>query len=96
VLIENCTFRLAAEADEAAFLDADRKVQSDFIPNLTGFIRRTTARGEAGDWLVVTLWGSAELADAAAEQARGAPETTAFMALVDEDSVTLKRYETLD
>jgi heme-degrading monooxygenase HmoA len=96
VLIENLTFRLAAGTDESAFLDADRKVQTDFIPNLPGFVRRTTARGDGGEWLVVTLWGSAEAADAATDQAVTAPEPSAFMALVDPASVTVTRYATLD
>jgi hypothetical protein len=89
VLIENLTFRLASGVDEADFLEADRKVQTELVPNLTGFIRRTTARGSDGEWLVVTLWASAAEADAA-------PPATDFMALVDPASVSVQRYSTLD
>jgi hypothetical protein len=64
-------------------------VQTELVPNLAGFVRRTTARGENGEWLVVTLWSSAAEADAA-------PAATDFMALVDPASVSLQRYATLD
>jgi len=89
VLIENLTFRLASGVDEADFLEADRKVQTERVPNLVGFIRRTTARGENGEWLVVSLCSSANEADAA-------PPATEFMALIDATSVSLQRYHTLD
>ena len=70
MVIEVTTFRLAAHADETAFLAADRRVQTQFMATLGGFRRRTTARGTAGEWLVIVLWNSASDADAAAEDAR--------------------------
>ena len=96
MLIENLTFRLVAGADEADFLAADRKVQTEFIANLPGFVRRTTARGDGGGWLVATLWGSAEAADNADRLAQTAPETQPFLALLDPSSVERTRFETLD
>jgi hypothetical protein len=95
-VIEIHTFRLAPGADETAFLEADRAVQTDFIPNLPGFIRRTTARGRDGEWLVLTLWGWSDAADDAASLAAGHDATKAFAALVDSDSVVVQRFTTLD
>ena len=89
MLIENLTFRLAPGVDEADFLEADRKVQTELVPNLAGFVRRTTARDGSGGWLVVTLWASAGEADAA-------PPAPDFMALIDPGSVSVSRYVTLD
>ena len=83
MLIENLTFRLASGVDEDDFLEADRKVQTELVPNLPGFVRRTTARGEDGGWLVVTLWGSADDANAA-------PAASEFMALLDPASVSFR------
>ena len=42
-VIETMTFRLAPGADEQAFLDADRRVQTDFAYRQPGLMRRTTA-----------------------------------------------------
>jgi hypothetical protein len=87
VLVETTTFRLVDGVDEGAFLAADEARQAELNPE-RGFVRRTTARGEAGTWLVLTLWTSAEAADAAAS---AVPEE-----LVDPASVRRERFETLD
>jgi heme-degrading monooxygenase HmoA len=96
MLIEITMFRLVDGADEAAFLEADKRVQDEFIPNIPGFARRTTARGGDGEWLVVVLWSSAQEADAAAELSQEDPETRAFQGFVDAATVRTNRYTTLD
>lgn len=93
-MIETLTCRLAAGVDEAALLDADRRVQTEFIPNHEGFVRRTTARGIDGEWMVLTFWASAECADASARLAEADPVASAFRTLLDD--VVVSRYETLD
>jgi hypothetical protein len=95
MVIETQTFRLAAGADEDAFLAADRRVQDEFIPRHAGFLRRTTARGDDGDWLVIVLWYTAADADASAALAADHPATTAFRALLDGATLRTTRYETL-
>ncbi len=56
--IEVRTFRLRAGADEAAFLAADKSEQTALMIRNRGMLRRTTARGDAGEWLVLTSWDS--------------------------------------
>jgi heme-degrading monooxygenase HmoA len=96
MLMETVTFRLAADTDESAFLEADKRVQTEFIPNQPGFLRRTTARGHDGEWLVVVLWNSENDADTCTSQSDGHPATMAFTALLDSSTLRTKRYETLD
>jgi len=96
MLIETFTFRLAADADETAFLEADRRVQTEFIPRHHGFMRRTTAHGGDGEWLVVVLWDSEDDARASMELAEEHPATRAFHALLDPTTLHINRYETLD
>lgn len=95
-MIELLTFRLAAGTDEAEFLAADRRVQEELIPNHPGFLRRTTARGRDGEWLVVVLWASEADADASAAKAESHPAWAAFTTLFDAGSVVRKRYLPLD
>lgn len=95
-VVETLTFRLAPGADETAFLDADRAVQTELIPNQPGFARRTTARREGGEWLVVTLWGAPEHAEDYARLAEDAPVAQRFRSFLDPASVRLARYTTLD
>lgn len=88
MLIENTTFRLVAGADEGLFLAADAEAQAALSP-APGFVRRTTARGSDGEWLVAALWWDAEHADRA-------PATPGLTAHIDETTLTVRRYTTLD
>jgi hypothetical protein len=96
VVVEIMTFRLRAGASEANFLEADGRVQTEFAYQQPGMVRRTTARGEEGDWVVVDFWRSARDADACLEGWHREPAPLAFMALVDEGTVRVQRFETLD
>lgn len=96
MLLEIATFRLAAGANQDEFLAIDRRVQNEFIPNLHGFMRRTTARGDDGDWAVIVLWGSVEDAEAAEHLARDDAVMKMFMAFLDEETYRTRRFATLD
>lgn len=89
-------FRLAQGCDEAKFIAADRRLQQEFAYQQPGLLRRTTARGADGDWVVIDLWRSAADADACAARWDGDPVVAAFMALVDASSVTSERFQQLD
>jgi hypothetical protein len=94
--VELTTFRLRDGVDEAAFLEADAAVQA-FAHVQPGLIRRTTAREAAGgdDWLVLTLWGSWELADAAVEAERTSEVVQAFLSFIEPDSLQVRRFDSL-
>ena len=96
MVIEVMAFRLAAGAGEAEFLAADREVQTGFAYQQPGMVRRTTARGAGGGWIVIDLWQSEADADACAARWDDDPLPRRFMALVDPDSVRTARYTTLD
>ncbi len=96
MLIEITTFRLVDGADETAFLKADERVQTEFVPNLPGFVRRTTARRPDGEWLVFVLWGSEQDAESAEKLSLDHPATQAFNRFVDATTVQLNRYTTLN
>ena len=94
MIIEHRTFRLAAGTAEEAFRAADRRVQTEVAPFQHGFIRRTTARGADGRWLVETLW-YADVDAVAAGEADG-PAVDSFRVCVDPVSVEISRWTTLD
>lgn len=95
-MIEILTFRLAEGVEEADFLAADRAVQAEFAYQQPGLLRRTTAKGADGDWVIIDIWRRPEDADAA-DRIWGQDEwTSRFMALVDGDSVRSARYQPLD
>ncbi len=94
--IEVLTFQLADGAEEAAFREANRRVQTEFFPHQPGALRRTTARGGDGQWAVVALWRSEQEADAAAAVYENHPATSELRALVDSGTRQRKLYSTLD
>lgn len=95
-MIETVTFRLAPDTDEAVFLDADRRVQTEFFYRQPGLLRRTTARDRHGEWIVIVIWRSEDDAEAAARLSEHDGATSELMALVDEATVRTRRYAPLD
>ena len=95
-VIELHTFRLVEGADEGRFLDADARTQTEFAYQQPGLVRRTTARADGSEWIVVTLWAAPEHAEAAQEAARRDPAATALEGLIDAASTSFRRYRTLD
>lgn len=93
------TFRLRDDADEAAFLAVDKRLQSDFAYQQPGLVRRTTARGageHADQWLVVDIWWGADAADACAQRWDTDGTAQEFMSFIDRDSLDVRRYSDLD
>jgi heme-degrading monooxygenase HmoA len=95
-VIEVVTFRLAPGVDAHTFVRADAALQAEFAYRQHGLLRRTTARGTGGEWLVVSVWESDADADASADAATGDPDATRFSSFLDGPSLTTRRYETLD
>jgi hypothetical protein len=95
-VIEIREFRLAAGVGEDAFLDADRRAQSAFWYQQRGLLRRTTARGTDGGWIVVSLWSSRADADASAAASHEDAAASAMASMWEPSSTTVRHYDTLD
>jgi hypothetical protein len=95
-VIEIMRFRLGRGTAEEEFLAADRRLQEEFAYHQPGLLRRTTARGEDGGWIVIDLWRSAADADACDRRWDTDPVAQAFMALLDPSSVSTERYHELN
>ena len=88
MILDTTAFRLADGADQEAFLQADKRVQTEVAYQQRGMLRRTTARSGDGEWLVTVLWD-----DAANATDLFAAELSPF---ADAATVRTARYETLD
>ena len=95
-VIETTAFRLREGVDRDSFVAADAAVQTGFAYSQPGLVRRTTARADDGNWIVVTLWESSAAAEASAVAQAGEPSVAAFDALVDATTLRSKRFSTLD
>lgn len=92
-MIEIETFRLAPGIDDEEFVRADSAFQQQVAYQRRGLLRRTTARGEHGEWVVVTLWRDAAAADAPVTGAEDV--ASAHAACIDATSRRLARYDEL-
>lgn len=95
MILENRTFRLAAGVAEEEFTRTDADCQTQFVYRQRGLIRRTTARGFDGSWLVATLWDSLDDAEAAERAEADDAVGARWLALVDRDSMETRRFEAL-
>ena len=89
-VIQLSRFRLRAGVDEASWLVADKEAQA--VAHVQpGLQRRTTARAAdgSGGWLVVELWRSGADAD-------GRPDADPALGVIDQGSLVVERYTTLD
>ena len=91
-VIETQTFRLREGVSDEDFLAADKRMQEEFAYLQYGLLRRTTARGTDGEWIVVTLWYELDNACAAADAL--SPIKYGFLDLIEH--VQTARYETLE
>jgi hypothetical protein len=92
MVLEVTTFRLLADVDTESFLAADKAVQTEVFPNTPGYFRRTTARADDGEWLVVILWGTETDIDEFNARIISDPVMLEFDELIDRQSITSKRY----
>ena len=91
-MIEITRFALAEGADETAFLAADKELQEEFAYRQPGLLRRTTAKGDDGRYVVIDLWRSADDADACALRWDDDPVVHGFLRHVDATSIDTERY----
>ena len=95
-MIEILRFKLAPGADEAGFLAADKRLQAEFAYQQPGLLRRTTARGAEGEWVVIDLWRS--WADAERCDARWGKDDASshFQTFMDRSTMEVQRYNELE
>ena len=95
MIVELLTFRPRPGATEDELRAAEARVYGEFAMHQHGMVRRTTARSDDGEWLVVQLWYDLASAEAAERAAADHPATAALHALADPDSLSTRRYEDL-
>ena len=95
MLLVNATFRLVPGASEEDFLRADARFQEEFAYQLKGHLRRMTARGDDGTWIVSSLFASRESFADAANATEGLDAVEVMHRFIDWDTHEVSTYETL-
>ena len=91
--VEVIHFRMREGANEEEFIREDERVGREYTPYQPGFISRESAKNDEGDWVVIVHWESAEDAEASMEKFPNDPTALRFIALMDSDTFSMKRYE---
>lgn len=95
MLIVTAVFSLVDGADEQEFLRADARFQEEFAYQLKGHLRRTTARGDDGRWMVMSLFDSAESFAAAANATVGLDAVEEMHRFIDFSTHRVETFTTL-
>jgi len=81
-VIEIMTFQLRADADVAAFVKFDARVQTEVAYQCEGMLRRTLGRN-ADRWLVMQTWATPEACEAGRHVIESSPLGQRFVEFVD-------------
>jgi len=90
-VIEQITLRLKPEASAEAFIAANARVESEYLPAQPGFNpgSRVTTVNDDGLWSISLRWDSSWDLDASMAAFMDAPATQDYLALVDTSSMTM-------
>jgi len=92
MVLEVTTFRLLPDVDAESFLAADKAVQTEVFPNTPGYLRRTTAQADDGEWLVVVLWSNETDIEEFNARIVSDDVQMRFDELIERGSIRSKRY----
>lgn len=95
MFIVTAVFALVDGVSEEEFLAADARFQEEFAYQLKGHLRRTTARGDNGAWLVMSLFDSAESFAAAANATVGLDAVEEMHRFIDFSTHRVETFTTL-
>lgn len=95
MLIVTAVFGLADGITEQEFLAADARFQEEFAYQLKGHLRRTTARGDDGRWIVISWFDSAESFAAAADATVGLDAVEEMHRCIDFSTHRVETFTTL-
>jgi hypothetical protein len=81
-IIEFAPFALAEGVDESTFVAASDALQSEFLSQQKGFIKRDLVRTMDGNWADVAYWESRESVEQAMQSAMDNPAALQYFQLM--------------
>jgi hypothetical protein len=90
-VIELVTFKTKPGTDDATFIAAVGQ-STAFLEQQPGFLAREVGLTVTGEWADIVRWSDLDVALRAAASFNAAPETQAFNACIDRDSVQMRHF----
>lgn len=82
VVVEWAPFELAEGVDEATLLAASEVLQSEFVSQQSGFIKRELVKANDKQWVDLVYWNSLEEAEQAAKNVANSPVCLKYFELM--------------
>ena len=95
VVVEIAQFKLKVDADEFAFVAAERQLAKGIILQQPGFIRREMTKGADGQWLVIMHWESEAAGEAWGPKIMQDPAAPAFVSQLEFSSMRKAYYQSV-
>ncbi|WLS81064.1 hypothetical protein Q3V30_21520 (plasmid) [Erwinia pyri] len=92
LVFEVVTAKLRSDVAVAQMIAVDHEIETTVIAKRPGFLSRESAPGNDHSWLAIIHWRSVADADASMESFASEPIAAKFMALIEADSLVMKRY----
>ncbi len=93
--VEIMSFDLVSGADMTQFNLINKKVETDFTSKRDGFLQRLTGVSEEGKQVVAVYWTNKTTSDASLKPFMANSIAKDFMAMMDQSSLQMGRYQTL-
>ena len=90
--VELTSFKLIEGVDEDKFIEVANKMQSSFLNDQEGFVKRTLVKGENG-WTDIVYWKNHQSMQNAMKKAESSAEVAPFMQMINFESVKMNLSE---
>lgn len=93
--LEIAIYKIKNGISDADFIKESTAMEDGFIKKQKGFIKRTFAKSESGEWVDVIYWGTMADAMKASEAAMKSTVCAPMFGMLDEASVKMHHFEIL-
>ena len=93
--LEIVIYKTKDGVSDADFIKAGADMEEHFAKKQKGFVRRTLAKSENGDWVDVVYWDTMDDALKASEAAMKSLVCAPMFGMVDDDSIKMYHFEIL-
>ena len=93
--LEIASFKLKDGIAVEDFLKSSTEMEEGFAEKQNGFIKRTLAQSESGEWVDVVYWETMDDATKAMESAMKSPTCAPMFGMIDDASIKMSHFEIL-
>ena len=93
--LEIVIYKIQEGVTDEDFIKAAGEMEENFAKKQEGFIKRTFAKSENGDWIDVLYWETMDNAMRASEEAMKSPACAPMFGMLDSENIKMHHFEIL-